>query len=494
MKSISTFNTWDIVSFLNFNPSDSSTWYIKDTEYPKLSYQFVGPEVETLSASDITKTTATISGNLTTLASETTVDVYFRYRTDSGDWINTTPLTKTSVEGYTADLTNLIPGTTYEYSTAVTWRDVGTDYGETLTFTTDPDLIKPTGDISINSDKTYTATNTANLSLPATDDLTDVTLMMVCNNSSFTSCTWENYSSTKSWTVTSGEGNKTVYVKFKDGAGNISSVYSDSIILRTPTVKITDIGSISNVLDKDSLKYYFTSTTPVIKGTTQANSTVTFEYDDETYNTQADSEGNFTISLNVTRGSNDIEYYSTDVSDNKSTTRELTLIVGTENFPEWLLERLGLILNNEEEEDVEDEDNTDEEEETTEEEQQEQEEVDTPPVVNTKKIKFTDKKGKPLAQATVEIEGNTYVTNNEGQIEVENLENRKYTAKVTTKDGKEYSMDILGVGDTEEIVVEVDEDTGINWKNIIIYSGIGLVILVVILILFTTKKESSDDY
>lgn len=125
----------------------------------------------------------------------------------------------------------------------------------------------------------------------------------------------------------------------------------------------------------------------------------------------------------------------------------LTLVIGQENSTEWLLERLGLILNNDENDIVEDEDNSDEQEETTDDEQQEQEDTYTPAVSSKWKRKFTDKRGTPLAQATVEIEGNTNVTNSEGEIEVENLENRTYTAKVKTKDGKEYSMDILGVGD-----------------------------------------------
>jgi hypothetical protein len=45
----------------------------------------------------------------------------------------------------------------------------------------------------------------------------------------------EAYATSKSWLLTSGEGTKTVYVKFKDGAGNWSSEYGDTIVLDNTT-------------------------------------------------------------------------------------------------------------------------------------------------------------------------------------------------------------------------------------------------------------------
>jgi len=61
------------------------------------------------------------------------------------------------------------------------------------------------------------------------------------SNEDFVWTDWESYSSSKSWTLRSGDGRKTVYAEFKDPAGNVSKTYSDSIILhRTPpTVAIT---------------------------------------------------------------------------------------------------------------------------------------------------------------------------------------------------------------------------------------------------------------
>jgi len=49
----------------------------------------------------------------------------------------------------------------------------------------------------------------------------------------------EPYSATKTWTLSSGDGTKTVYVKFKDAAENWSTAYSDTINLTDLTVSNT---------------------------------------------------------------------------------------------------------------------------------------------------------------------------------------------------------------------------------------------------------------
>jgi hypothetical protein len=41
------------------------------------------------------------------------------------------------------------------------------------------------------------------------------------------------YSTTTPWPLSNGDGKKTIYVKFRDAAGNISPTYSSSITLDT---------------------------------------------------------------------------------------------------------------------------------------------------------------------------------------------------------------------------------------------------------------------
>jgi hypothetical protein len=57
---------------------------------------------------------------------------------------------------------------------------------------------------------------------------------------------WEAFASTKSYTLSSGDGTKTAYIKTKDAAGNESTVASASIILLTPANNaVIDSGSIT---------------------------------------------------------------------------------------------------------------------------------------------------------------------------------------------------------------------------------------------------------
>ena len=59
-----------------------------------------------------------------------------------------------------------------------------------------------------------------------------VSQMCISNTGSCSS--WEAYAASKPWTLSGGDGNKTVYVWFKDNPGNIDGTpYSDSILLDT---------------------------------------------------------------------------------------------------------------------------------------------------------------------------------------------------------------------------------------------------------------------
>jgi hypothetical protein len=266
-----------------------------------------------------------------------------------------------------------------------------------------------------------------------------------------------------------------------------------------PTIVITDIGLINNVPDRDSLTYYFTSTVPKIKGTTQSNSTVSFEYDNETFTTQANSDGEFSITLTVDRGENNIEYYSTDVSGNSSVTKELILIVGTEYFPDWLLEKLGLIDPPEEE--IEEEPIEDSEEEVEEDIEEEEDSLEenavdenTPPTSNTRTIKFTDDRGNPLTKAVVEIEGKRYVTDSNGMIAVEGLEDRAYSAEIRTRDGKNYNTQILGA-EQGDIVVEIEGgNSNIRFIYIFLFGGIGLLIIIILVVLMKKNKSNKEAF
>ena len=56
---------------------------------------------------------------------------------------------------------------------------------------------------------------------------------MKFSNDNITYSTPESYATTRAWTLTSGDGTKTVYAKFKDSAGSWSNAYTDTIVLNT---------------------------------------------------------------------------------------------------------------------------------------------------------------------------------------------------------------------------------------------------------------------
>ncbi|HBV99392.1 MAG TPA: hypothetical protein DEF36_20425, partial [Desulfotomaculum sp.] len=91
------------------------------------------------------------------------------------------------------------------------------------------DLAAPTGgSISINGGDTYTTSTTVTLTLSATG----ASEMMVSEDSGFSGASYEAYATSKSFTLSSGDGTKTVYVKYRDAAGNeASGTISDSITL-----------------------------------------------------------------------------------------------------------------------------------------------------------------------------------------------------------------------------------------------------------------------
>jgi len=57
--------------------------------------------------------------------------------------------------------------------------------------------------------------------------------MRISNSQSgLASALWEPYVTSKAWTLSADEGVKTVYVQYKDAAGNISAVAQDLIRYR----------------------------------------------------------------------------------------------------------------------------------------------------------------------------------------------------------------------------------------------------------------------
>jgi hypothetical protein len=101
------------------------------------------------------------------------------------------------------------------------------------------DMTKPNASLfKINDDAPYTKTPNVTLSIKASDALTGVKDIYLSNDNK----NWVKmpYAEQVDWTLSNGDGIKTVYLKVSDVAGNISDVITDTIFLDT-TKPIADI-------------------------------------------------------------------------------------------------------------------------------------------------------------------------------------------------------------------------------------------------------------
>lgn len=129
------------------------------------------------------------------------------------------------------------------------------------------DTMAPAGlAVQLNGDDIYTTTPSAELTLTLKDSPTTGYQMKIWGVEGVTdedSASWETYAASKSVTLPSGDGLKTVYVKVRDAVGNESSAASDSITLNTavPTVTVTgpDKSTISKVVGFDMAVINFMS-------------------------------------------------------------------------------------------------------------------------------------------------------------------------------------------------------------------------------------------
>ncbi len=82
-------------------------------------------------------------------------------------------------------------------------------------------------DVAIDDGAPTTATTSATLSLYGTGAYQ----MEISNSTDFSSSTWQAYATVLPWTLTSGGGEKTVYVKYRDIQKNVLATVNDSIDL-----------------------------------------------------------------------------------------------------------------------------------------------------------------------------------------------------------------------------------------------------------------------
>ena len=125
------------------------------------------------------------------------------------------------------------------------------------------DTLAPTiSAFTINSGAAVTTNRNVTLSITA-PEAASMKIWGIDGVASEAAASWETFASTKSVTLTSGDGTKTVYIKVRDSVYNESAASSDTITLSTaiPTITITgpDVSVISEQSGKNISTFSFTS-------------------------------------------------------------------------------------------------------------------------------------------------------------------------------------------------------------------------------------------
>lgn len=128
----------------------------------------------------------------------------------------------------------------------------------------------PSGSIIVNGGQISTSSINVTLNLTATD-LEGEAIEMRFSNDGITWSSWESKISTKSWTLSHGEGSKTVYMQLRDTAGNISNTFSDTIVLDTTPPVVT--GVTNNGVYNTDVTISFNEGTATLNGATFSSGT-----------------------------------------------------------------------------------------------------------------------------------------------------------------------------------------------------------------------------
>lgn len=94
------------------------------------------------------------------------------------------------------------------------------------------DEVDPVGAIAINGGAASTSNRSASLTLTCEDFQSRCASMRLSSNGA-TWTVWEPVVATRPWMLSAGDGPKSVYVQFRDNAGNFSAVVQATILLQT---------------------------------------------------------------------------------------------------------------------------------------------------------------------------------------------------------------------------------------------------------------------
>jgi hypothetical protein len=201
-----------------------------------------------------------------------------------------------------------------------------------------PDTIPPQGSIVINNSDSYAVTASATLGITASDnDGAAVIKMMLSNSSDFSGASWETFSATRAWTLSTGEGTKTVYAKFKDASENESAVCSDTILLDStlpgpPSVPDLATADDTGISSTDNITKNTTGLTFSGTGAEQGSTVKLYSGSSVLGTAPADLTGTWSLDINLSEGVYNLFARAADVAGNESPSSAV-LVVTVDTTP-----------------------------------------------------------------------------------------------------------------------------------------------------------------
>lgn len=173
--------------------------------------------------------------------------------------------------------------------------------------------------LTIQENKSYTNSNAVSLAILTRSILTGVTEMSLSESPLFTGATWVPYALTGQYNLSAGDGQKTIYIRFRDAAGNISTSYFNTIILDTSAaLQVEKVGQ--TALETISRQITINSVQPVISGTAEPGSVINIVVHSDPIigQTTADSSGrwSWTPLITIPLGTHQVLVTTTDLAGN----------------------------------------------------------------------------------------------------------------------------------------------------------------------------------
>src|SRR3989304_5988479 len=232
----------NVTTYTITNLTNNVTYYFATTAYDSSGNEIGYSNEVSKTISGTADTTAPVLSNITT-GSITSSGAVITWTTDeqstsqiehgtTTSYGSSTTLDSTLVTSHSVSISGLSSWTTYHFMVKSQDSAGNLSVSSDLTFTTlaPPDTTAPTGTMSVNSGAAYTTSISVTLTLSCSDAGSGCSQMRLSNNGT-TWNAWENNASSKTWTLTSGDGVKTVYVQYRDADNNTSQSYTDTITL-----------------------------------------------------------------------------------------------------------------------------------------------------------------------------------------------------------------------------------------------------------------------